>query len=425
MYPFSPMDPHPSFQPHPPSPLSQVAPSNDSLANFAGGSDIAYSTPATSEHSTHQFDSSSALESHWPSNGTASAQPQPLTTSNEPWGGITPPRSSHSAHVYFNGTRSSQAAGSFGGLKRDFERSTLSGASPAETSRAGKRFATELSAADDLQHYRISSSHSRLSHSPTDNRGAHRRFRQGSRDRFQHIQQPQQQQQHPQHPHPHHLSVSPTASRLSSAGYQGSPLVATATPSSGPFSSNDDSLARANGYHSAFQTALTPDFLAQPLEAVQHQRCGPLQYYSLAAGQPYGVIGSYMPPEQPNYVQPIGHSFPQPHQPTGEPRRASQTSTNTNAATAPACVHEIGQSSIQANTHYPDERSRPFSQSQSNTPAQLPFHPLNDISHTGKLSAENRQVYPSDHIAPFVSDAHAWPLTQTSSHFLYPHHFAH
>ncbi|PWN89336.1 hypothetical protein FA10DRAFT_141961 [Acaromyces ingoldii] len=395
-YPYatSPVAAQPHFHLPPPSPLSQIGPSNESFANFAGASDFAYSTPATSEHSINQLDGTSGLESTWQPTGIASAQLQPLSISHEPWG-TTPPRTAHSASVQFDGSRSSHTSSSFSGLKRDFERTSLGAGSPVESSRTNKRFAAEPSAADDLHHYRISSSLSRQSHSPTDNRGAHRHYRHGSRERFQSMQH-------------HRLSVSPTASRLSSVSYQASPL-----------------------------TALTPDFLAQPLDTIQHQRSGPLQYYSLAAGQPYGVIGSYMPPELPYQMQSMSAGY-QLDRPIAGARRASNagfTAAANAAASAAAAATNNGGGSAYSSSYNDSLLSsgrlqvpeRPAIHQQPSAPAQLSAPPLgiaSDAIKTDRYTVDNRQV-PYNGTAPFVSDAHAWPLTHTSSNFLYPHHFAH
>lgn len=422
-YPYatSPVAAQPHFHLPPPSPLSQVGPSNESIANFAGASDFAYSTPATSEHSINQFDGTSGLESTWQPTGIASAQLQPLSISHEPWG-TTPPRTAHSASVQFDGSRSSHTSSSFSGLKRDFERTSLGAGSPVESSRTNKRFAAEPSAADDLHHYRISSSLSRQSHSPTDNRGAHRHYRHGSRERFQSMQH-------------HRLSVSPTASRLSSASYQASPLVGNAATSARQVPLND-SATHTNGYHSAFQTALTPDFLAQPLDSIQHQRSGPLQYYSLAAGQPYGVIGSYMPPELPYQMQSMSAGY-QLDRPIAGARRASNAgfSAAANAAASAAAATNNG-GGLAYSSSYNDSLlssgrlqvpERPAIHQQPSAPAQLSAPPLgiaSDAIKTDRPNVDNSQLSYNGS-APFVSDAHAWPLTHTSSNFLYPHHFAH
>ncbi|UZJ54342.1 hypothetical protein CBS101457_003662 [Exobasidium rhododendri] len=182
-------------------------------------------------------------------------------------------------------------------------------------------------------------------------------------------------------------------------------------------------------YHSVFTSALTPNTLAAPLEnssmnATSNpywyggasngpRQIGPLQYYSLAAGEPFGNIGTYMPP------LPSANTDRSPWNadPTG-PRRSSLSAESRSA-------HNAASKSEYANHHWVDNHD---------AGTQLPSSAASLKSrHVGTMATnESGNQNPNTSVsfthsrapvAPFTLDIDAWPLQNSStSTFLFPYH---
>lgn len=303
-------------------------------------------------------------------------------------------------------TLSSQSSSTLSGLKRDFEKTNLDANSPFDYQQSSKRFAAEPNITDDLRPYRVGTSIGRSSQSPTQTRYplrsrsrasvARPSQRSTSRDAFRWSVSPNR---------PTSLSVvtSPASQRGSSSHL----------PRPDSFNDVHNHQPHPN-YHSVFSSALTPTALAAPLEnhtmeanslwngsQSGSKKATGLQYYSLAAGEPYGNISTYLPPPSRGigYMDSLGG------------RRTSMVSDLHRGPHRNGVNSSIG-STCSQDFQPPTPISAPLFGDASSRQVGAAKDDLSAIS----------QPY-SRNSAPFSLDVHAWPLTKsTSSNFLFPYH---
>lgn len=215
-------------------------------------------------------------------------------------------------------------------LKRDFERAKLGSASPADE-RCAKRFAPDAtSELEHLRHYQFPSNLQASAgvQSPAGSQTSMGRATSlcsplAGRDMLPYKVQSQSPSQATSltrysspafQTHNDGIALPPVYSvddRPSRSHQYG--MSTTTAPSSHsllPVQQHHPSQLQQAPYHSVFASALTPTSLTAPVENVRssaygsrqwpmQRQKGPLQYYSLAAGEPRGVLGSYMPPANP------------------------------------------------------------------------------------------------------------------------------
>ena len=291
-----------------------------------------------------------------------------------------------------------QPSSTLSGLKRDFEKTNLDALSPVDYQHSSKRFAAEPNITDDLRHYQLSSSSSRTSQSPTEARYALR-----SRTRAGPSSQKSARDV---------LRMSASPNRFATLSRQASPGNARSHLPR-PMSALDVHQSHPS-YHSVFTSALTPNALAAPVDksmvgaqqpwcaaqAGSSKRVAPLQYYSLAAGEAYGTIGTYLPPPP--------------------PFRGWQVD-GPGGSHSPSVV--VGEGNGYQSTSEWGHTYTPLSAPSFTAQAakDMEASPL----HRGRVHSKDdmSQLKHPRFDAPFSLDAHAWPLANaTASNFLFPYH---
>jgi hypothetical protein len=313
----------------------------------------------------------------------------------------------HSYSMPSRPSLSTQSTSTLAGLKRDFEKTNLDASSPMGGQASSKRFAAEPNIAEDLHHYHLSSTSKQSSQSPTETRYA---LRSRSRNRAAVAAN----------------ALARGAGRSSASA--ASPIYPASTTSAmpSPASQRSFQLPRPQSahndmshhqphpnYHSVFTSALTPTALAAPLDnhsldlyqpwsgsqgAVK--KVTPLHYYSLAAGEPFGNIGSYLP-------------LPSATKGYGEGASARRSSMLSEAGRRDSS-HALGAA---------DASATGWSQgAQPQTPLSAPSfasgYTVQARDGTFSSSSTSMRGMP-----PFSLDVHSWPLANTasSSHLLTYH----
>lgn len=283
-------------------------------------------------------------------------------------------------------------------LKRDFERAKLGSLSPAE-GRTVKRFASDAEQHTSVAHSPFgsrSSIHvSQFHPSPLSSREMVPPMSPTSMFSSQHS---------PRH-------ISPYVTQPDNKLYHSSmPSAQTALR---PTMSATHVPMQKNQCNSSFVSALTPSSLTAPWKEIDgstdpnvvlsDRSRGTLQYYSLAAGEPRGVLGTYVPPSRHSYKESTDPSF---NMSDRRPSYGSMTispspfGSQNNSGTAPEVPYFAGAS------------------------AYTPVRPAsrNDVANSHGLDTfESQTKYP--HRAPFSLDPHAWPLASSAtSTYLFPYH---
>jgi hypothetical protein len=386
----------------PPSPLSQASAGNPITQQdgFRSGSlmhDTLASSPTHRASLPYSFPNDQWSAWNQNSTGSADAVLQNSSRSYE----VSPTNTSLAPPESYPWQRrpslSTQSTSTLAGLKRDFEKTYLDTNSPVGGPQpSSKRFAVDPSITEDLQHYRLSSK--QPSQSPTETRYSLRSRTRGG------------------------AAAATASAAMANGRAQGNvgrvdasaaspiyPAAMSAQPS--PVSQRSFQLPRPippphdtafhqphPNYHSVFTSAMTPNSLAAPLDNRSmdlHQprngsqaglkKIAPLQYYSLAAGEPFGNIGSYLPP--PSNAR--GHY--------DAIRRLSMRSDSS-------------------------QKSGPDAWDQGIHPQTPLSAPSFASGYTVQAKDDNASTSVQG-VPPFSLDVNAWPMTSTaSSNFLVPYH---
>jgi hypothetical protein len=435
---------------------NQSSPPIDRNQTSSGGTSHSFSCDSMWSM-LHHGDATSAIETpstgstnpfHGQSSQTTETSPMSSTTSHH----VLPPPEVYTAR---GGKRhlATQNTSTLSGLKRDFESANLHAFSPVEQAEGGyhshhsshrKRFAGEPNISGDLKHFRISSSSSssaysaapasqRASQSPTEKRYSLRsQSRPALTSRVQRTRSASKEvyctSVSPRGISTYSRSASPAHQPGGSAGLFNNAHLSRSINAHEVYSSQQHHQHRPDthpSYHSVFTSALTPNTLAAPLEnpmmdpsRARHwngvpnssKKVGPLQYYSLAAGEPFGNIATYVPPP---------------------PFNATRGGHNTESANSTRRSSMVAESPT-AQRHKGEEQRKHWIQNYKQTPHTAPF---SRSSHGGMNAAsEVHGNQRKDHlvsstdasrgcVAPFTLDVDAWPLnSSTSSNFCFPYH---
>lgn len=403
----------------PPSPLSQASAGvastqqDGTQSGFAPGPLLHDAIASSPNHrSSLPFAFNGDQWAMWNQSSTSAADTTTMQHGSTRSYDVSPTNTSlTSLHSYAYPSRpslSTQSTSTLAGLKRDFEKTNIDASSPMGGQASSKRFAAEPSIAEDLQHYRLSSSSKQSSQSPTESRYM---LRSRSRNR---------------------AAITPSvlargAGRSSASA--ASPIYPTSTASAmpSPASQRSFQLPRPQSahndmsyhqphpnYHSVFTSALTPTALAAPLDNLSMdlyqpwsgsqggvKKVTPLHYYSLAAGEPFGNIGSYLPMS--STMKGFGEGV--------SARRSSMLSEARRDSS-----HALGSREASANG-WSQQGAQP------QTPLSAPSFASGYTVQAKDGTLGSSSTTSMRGIPPFSLDVHSWPLTNTaSSSLLLPYH---
>lgn len=421
----------------PSSPISQssavpslATTSNDALVCASDGEAYTPQDPAT------QFYATDNMFPTFTSSGHGAAQAPVAVPSTEYGADISPAKTAqayqnlrdvHHRPPFAPSYGLPTQNGSLSGLKRDFERAKLGSASPNDA-RASKRFAAEVFGQDERRrHHRFSSGfcspseHAALRHtaeissSPCTSAREHVSISPSYSLPFANFPSPSQVAPYPR---PQSIgmddmshSVIPTAN---GAAQRIHPFVPQA------------------GCQSVFSSALTPNSLAAPLDMasgmwpVERSKM-PLKYYSLAAGEARGNLGTYMPPSygfvshhhELGWQHSMTPSFdeshlamhgPWPHVDDVQVKRGSMTPLSMDGY---ALNGRLSHGKL-APPHQQDAISQPYHQGVQSAGSGVGLQFYDDGHHYYR---------PAQRAPPFALDPQGWPLTNTSApSFMFPYH---